>query len=115
VGGVGVAVSQGAAATIRRWRERPDLMVVELFGVVPDAWQGKVLRAFPETPRVALLASRGPGKTATLAWLAWNVLLCYEHPKVAAVSISRDNLADNLWTEMSKWQAKSALLREKFT
>src|SRR6185437_7015278 len=36
-------------------------------------------------------------------------------PKVAATSISEDNLRDNLWTVMAHWQAKSDLLKAAFT
>jgi phage terminase large subunit len=32
------------------------------------------------------------------------------HPKVAATSISGDNLSDGLWTELSKWQQRSPFL-----
>jgi hypothetical protein len=98
------------AARIRQWREHPAQMVRELFHVEPDLWQTEVLEAFPHNPRIAMMACKGPGKTAVLAWLAWNFLLCYLNPKIAAVSITARNLKDNLWTEMSKWRAKAPLL-----
>jgi phage terminase large subunit len=60
-------------------------------------------------------ACKGPGKTAVLAWLGWNFLATRPHPKCAATSISGENLADNFWTEMAKWQAKNAFLKAKFT
>lgn len=104
-----------AVATIRKWRERPDEMVRELFGVEPDAWQLEVLQAFPTNQRLAMKACKGPGKTAVLAWLCWNFLLCYLHPKIAAVSITWDNLSDGLWSEMSKWQKRAPLLQATFT
>lgn len=40
-------------------------------------------------------ACKGPGKTAVLTWLAWNLLAVNEDPKVATASVSGD-LADNL-------------------
>lgn len=89
-------------------------MVRELFGVVPDPWQDEVLKAFPNQQRIAMKASKGPGKSALLAWLAWNFLLTRPHPKIAATSISGDNLRDGLWTEMAKWREQSKLLRETF-
>lgn len=100
---------------IRRWREHPEIMVRELFGVTPDAWQDEALRAFPTSPRVALKACKGPGKTATLSWLCWNFLLTRPHPKIPATSISKENLMDGLWTEMAKWQNTSKLLQQMFT
>src|SRR5262249_32860392 len=42
-------------------------------------------------------------------------LLTRPHPKIAATSISATNLADGLWSEVAKWQAKSELLKTKFT
>src|SRR5471032_2801653 len=97
-----------------RWKDEPALFVRELFGVVPDPWQDEVLKAFPQSPRIAMKACKGPGKTAVEAWLAWNFLLTRPHPKIAATSITSDNLADNLWSEMSKWQARAPYLREQF-
>ncbi|HET9189779.1 MAG TPA: hypothetical protein VFN69_04325 [Rudaea sp.] len=103
-----------AASRIREWREHPDVFVREVFGVEPDAWQLDVLQAFPTTPRTAMCACKGPGKTSTLAWIAWNFLLTRLHPKIAATSITGDNLSDGLWTEMAKWQARSDLLQTAF-
>lgn len=100
---------------IRRWRERPDVFVREVFGVEPDAWQLDALRLFPTSPRIAMKACKGPGKTSVLSWLCWNFLVTRPRPKIAAVSISAENLADGLWTEMAKWQAKSKLLKATFT
>jgi len=104
-----------AQANIKRWREHHSQFVREVFGVEPDAWQAEILEAFPSNPRLAMKACKGPGKTCVLAWLAWNFLLTRPHPKVAATSITSDNLSDGLWTEMAKWQKKSPLLVAAFT
>lgn len=96
------------------WREKPDVMVEELFGVTPDPIQRDILQAFPKSPRIAMKASKGTGKTCTLAWLCWNFLLTRPHPRIAATSISADTLRDTLWTEMAIWMNKSKLLREMF-
>lgn len=53
--------------------------------------------------------------TALLAWCVWNFLLTRPHPKVAATSVSSDNLRDNLWAELAKWRNKSPLLSSTFT
>ena len=78
---------------ISRWRASPSGFVRDVFGVTPDPWQDEVLEAFPNSPRLAMKACKGPGKTAVEAWLAWNFLLTRPHPKVVATSIT----ADNLW------------------
>ena len=112
-----------AGATIRRWRENPDQFVREVFGVEPDLWQVDALQLLggPANPRrrVAMKACTGPGKSATLAWIGWHRLVCHgregEHPKGAALSVTGDNLRDNLWAEMAKWQGRSPLLQRAFT
>ena len=102
------------ASAFRRWREQPQVMVRELFGVTPDPWQEEVLAEFPKHKRHAMLASKGPGKTCLEAWLAWNFLLTRPNPNIAAVSITAENLADNLWKEMAVWMHKSPLLQAMF-
>lgn len=103
-----------ASERIKLWREKPHVMVRELFGITPDAWQEDVLTIFPKAPRIAMKACAGPGKTAVLAWCSWNFLLTRPHPKILATAISGENLRDNLWTEMEHWRLKSPLLTECF-
>jgi phage terminase large subunit len=104
-----------AASTIRRWRLNPIDQVRECFKAEPDAWQADVLAAFPKSPRMAMKACKGPGKSCVLAWLIWNFLTTRLHPKVVCTSITGDNLADGLWTELANWQNRSELLRATFT
>lgn len=106
---------QVAADKLKLWRDRPDIFVIEVFKVIPDLKQTEILQSFPKSPRIAMKASKGTGKTCTEAWLCWNFLLTRPHPKIACTSISSDNLADNLWTEMAHWQNQSKLLQEAFT
>lgn len=103
-----------AADKIRTWREHPTQMVRDLFGVEPDAWQHEALEAFPHSPRIALQACAGPGKTAVLAWMGWNFMLTRPHPKVGATSVSGANLKANLWAEFANWRARSDLLKNQF-
>lgn len=108
---------------IRQWRENPKKFVYDCFDVTPDKWQEKVLDAFGAQDeyrmRISLQACAGPGKSAVLSWCGWNFLSCYgssgEHPKGAAVAVTQDNLKDNLWTELSKWQQRHEGLRRAFT
>lgn len=103
-----------AADQIARWRQHPDQMVRELFEVEPDFWQQEALEAFPTSPRLAMKACVGPGKTAVLAWLGWNFLLTRPHPIIGATSTSGANLKTNLWTELARWRNKSPLLQHIF-
>lgn len=112
----------GASGQIRRWRLDPVAFVRDVFDVEPDDWQRDALlllggQANPRR-KVCMKACTGPGKSAVLAWIGWHRLLCFgrkgEHPKGAALSITADNLKDNLWAELSKWQARSPLLLAAF-
>ena len=112
-----------ASDRIRRWRRDPVAFARECFGAEPDAWQADALAllggAADPARRVCLKACTGPGKSATLAWIGWHRLLCFaargEHPKGMALSVTADNLKQNLWAEMSKWQSRSPLLSAAFT
>lgn len=103
-----------AQSKIKSWREDPVKFVVEELHVEPDPWQVDFLRAFPHKQRMGLKACKGPGKTTALAWCAWNFLATRPHPKIAATSNTADNLADNLWPEMAKWQNQSEFLKSAF-
>lgn len=103
-----------AMENLARWRASPTAMVRELFHANPDPWQEEALGCYAKVPRLAMKACKGPGKTCVLAWIAWNFLLTRPQPKVLATSISGDNLADGLWTEMDLWRGKCPLLQKHF-
>lgn len=103
-----------SALQLKNWRENPVSFVREQFGVEPDAWQAEILTQFPKQNRIAMKACKGPGKTTVLAWLAWNFIATRPQPKMAATSISWDNLADGLWPELAKWRQKSKFLQAQF-
>lgn len=108
---------------IRQWRVDPVKFVRDNFEVEPDAWQADALAALGgETNtrrKLCMKACTGPGKSAMLAWAGWHRLACFaargEHPKGAALSITGDNLKDNLWSELAKWRGRSQFLQAAFT
>lgn len=106
--------------TLRQWRANPLKFVWDNFRVEADEWQKDALMAFadPTKKRIAMKACKGPGKTAVEAWMIWAFMSCYaekgEHPKGAAVAITEDNLKDNLWPELAKWQKRSKFLSGTF-
>jgi hypothetical protein len=103
-----------ATKNLRRWREDPIAFVRECLGAEPDPWQAQILQAFTENQRLAMKACKGPGKTTILSWLCWNFLSTRPYPKIAATSITADNLSDGLWAEMAKWQNNSKFLKAGF-
>ena len=78
-----------------RWLTHPSIMVRELFKVEPDVWQAEVLEAFAVKQRIAMKASKGPGKSAVLAWMIWNFML-RKNAQVICTSITGDNLKDGV-------------------
>jgi phage terminase large subunit len=100
--------------TLITWKRKPHAMVEDLFGVKPDPSQREALEAFPHSPRIAMKACTGSGKTATLAWLGLNFLLTRPHPMIGAASISHPNLKSNLWPELARWFDKHPLFFTKF-
>lgn len=109
-----------AQAKIKRWREDPVLFVRENFETEPDAWQARALRAVanPAVQRLSLQACAGPGKSAVESWIAWWFLACFadvgHHPNGAAMSVTSDNLKDNLWKELAVWRGRSKFLVAAF-
>lgn len=113
-----------AQKRIKTWRENPAQFVNEVFQAELDIWQRDLLEKLGGSPnpsrRAAMKACTGPGKSAVLSWIGWHRLACFgekgEHPKGAALSgEGKDNLSDNLWAELSKWQQRSEFLKSAFT
>lgn len=104
-----------ANSTLKRWREHPEDMVREEFNAEPDPFQLEALVMFPKTPRLALKACKGPGKTTVLAWLILNFLATRPHPRIGATSVTEANIDANLWPELAKWMARSPFLSATFT
>ena len=103
-------------ASVKRWRDSPWLFVAEVFNVLPDPWQEKVLHlvAKRETRRLAMKACKGPGKTAVLAWIIWWFLATRYQAKIGCTSITEANLDTNLWPELAKWRSRSFFLEAAF-
>lgn len=116
-------MSEAAQQKIKRWRNDPVAFAIDNFKIEPNQWQVDAMTAlggnYDPKRRLCMKACTGPGKSATLAWMGWHRLACFgdigEHPKGAALSITKDNLQDNLWAELSKWQQRSEFLRNAFT
>ncbi len=113
-------MNEQVVQAIRRWRYDPVAFVREVFNVEPDLWQQEVLQALLTKKRVAMLACKGPGKSCLEAWAVLWFLATrgghdpVSHPKVFATSVTGTNLADGLWSELSKWLKRSPILDSQF-
>lgn len=108
---------------MRRWQHEPWTYARQVHGFEPEPYQDEFLHALvgldvdgtPLPPeqchqRLALVACKGPGKSAVLAIAMWWFKVCFPDSKVVATSITFPNLQANLWTELAVWQRRSGLL-----
>lgn len=102
------------ADQIDAWRISPARMVRELFNAEPDPPQERALELFPHSPRIALQACTGSGKSCALAWMGWNFMLTRPHPAIGVTSVSGDNLKTALWAELARWRGQAPLLQHLF-
>jgi len=111
-----------AISKIREWRADPVKFAWDNFQFEGDDWQVEVLKLLPSMDpkhqRLSMQAAAGVGKSAILSIAGWYFLSCYGrqniHPKAAALSITGQNLKDNLWAELSKFRSMSPFLMNAF-
>lgn len=107
-------------ARIKAWREKPIRFVAEELKITPDKWQEKTLTLLedPANQRISMQACAGPGKSYLEAAIGWWFMACHgdvgDHPQGAAVSITSDNLRDNLWPKFSMLRERSEYLKAAF-
>lgn len=104
------------------WRADCRIFAHDVCRVTGDVWQEKFWGAVSgphveENARrmLALLACKGPGKSFALAVVGWWWLLTRWHANGIALSITGDNLRDNLWAELARIQERSPVLQHFFT
>jgi phage terminase large subunit len=103
-----------AVDTLVRWRTDAIAFVRECCGAEPDPFQLEALAAFPTSSQLAVVGSKGCGKTALLAWEILCFLLTRPLANIAVTSISGDNLKDGLWKELALWIERSPILSAAF-
>lgn len=103
------------ARKFREWKQDPIKFAIEVLSFKPDRWQERVLTDYANNERVAMVACKGPGKSAIMSAIGWHFLTVNIQPKVIATSITGDNLKDGLWTEFALWLSKAPILQELFT
>jgi phage terminase large subunit len=102
------------------WKHNTPKFAHDVFAFKPDNWQLEAFQAWdnPAIDRIAMQACAGPGKTAVEAICAWQFLVCrsdgINHPQAFAMSITGDNLRDNLWKELAIWYGRSQFLQRAF-
>lgn len=96
---------------IPKYRVNPVLYAQEVLLFEPDEWQKEVLMDLAQSPKVAVKSGQGVGKTSVEAVALLWFLTCFPYPRVVATAPTKQQLHDVLWSEISKWQEQSPLLR----
>ncbi len=97
---------------IPAYRKDPVLFAREVLRFEPDDWQKEALVDLAENPKVAIKSGQGVGKTGIEAVALLWFLTCFPFPRVVATAPTKQQLHDVLWSEVSKWQDRSPLLKE---
>ena len=104
-----------SAKVMKLWQLRPEVFMADAFNVTLDAWQLDAVELYKHNQRLAMICSKGPGKTMLLAMFGWHFFLTNKLPKIAALSISSKNLKANLWAELALWGSRSDLVIKSAT
>lgn len=109
-----------AYETWQSWVHNTPKFAADSFAFKPDKWQVEAFNAWdnPIENRIAMQACAGPGKSVVEAVCAWQFLVCRsngrDHPNGYAMSVTGDNLRDNLWKEMAVLYGRSPFLQKAF-
>ena len=104
-----------SAKVMKLWQLRPEVFLKDNFEIKLDTWQQDVVDLYMRNQRIAMICSKGPGKTFCIASLGWHFFLTNKLPKMAALSISAKNLRSNLWAELAMLGARSDLVIKSAT
>lgn len=108
-------ISLQAPTTLKLWRLRPKIWAADVLDITLDAWQEDVYDLYSNNQRLGLIASKGPGKTFTIATLGLHFFTTKHMAKIAALSVTKDHLMSNLWAELLKLRARSPILTKSIT
>jgi phage terminase large subunit len=97
---------------LQLWRQSPLNFVTEAIGATPSTQQADALMKFTKTKRMTIRSGHGTGKDATAAWLTLWFMTTRPYPKVICTAPTARQLADILWSEISKWLRQSILTSE---
>lgn len=101
------AVANPFVEFVETYKDDPVGMVREIFGVQPDLWQEKVLRAYARHDRrISIRSAHGVGKTAVVAWIALHHQLTRYPQKTAVTAPSSPQLFDAFFAELLFWLRK---------
>ena len=99
---------------VNRYYDNPLLFIKEMFNATPEDEQIKILESVRKNRMTAVKSGHGVGKTTTLAWVILWFMFTRPYPKIPCTAPTMHQLRDILWSEISKWHAKSSVLLHYF-
>ena len=106
------AMNQWILQRLKTWKDSPLQFTTEAIGAVPSDQQADALHRFPKVKRMTIRSGHGTGKDATASWLIAWFLSTRPYAKVVCTAPTNRQLADILWSEISKWIRKSKFSEE---
>lgn len=103
-------------AKLWEWKQSPLLFVTECIKATPSSQQIELLTAFAnkDKKQLSVRSGHGTGKDACASWIICWFLTVYRNSKVVCTAPTSRQLADILWSEISKWIRKSEMLSQEF-
>jgi len=98
---------------LREWKYNPVSFVQDGIEATPSKQQAELLRTFPLHKRHTVRSGHGTGKDACASWLIMNFMTTRPYAKVVCTAPTNRQLADILWSELSKWFRRS-IFRDEF-
>lgn len=97
---------------LKVWKESPLQFVTDCIEAKPSDQQAAALHMFPKTNRMTIRSGHGTGKDACASWIILWFMATRPYPKVVCTAPTNRQLADVLWSELSKWLRKSKFTDE---
>ncbi len=96
----------------KEWKHSPVAFVRDVIDVTPSEQQLEYLHRVAREKRITIRSGHGTGKDASTSWVIMWFMCTRAYAKVACTAPTARQLADILWSELSKWFRKSKVADE---
>jgi hypothetical protein len=102
----------GILDRFKEWKHSPVAFVQDVIDVTPSAQQLDYLQQVAKNKRITIRSGHGTGKDASTAWVIMWFMCTRAYAKVVCTAPTARQLADILWSELTKWIRKSKVADE---
>jgi phage terminase large subunit len=100
-------MNQWVLDRLKVWKDSPLQFVQDCIEAVPSDQQAEALYKFPKVNRMSIRSGHGTGKDACASWIILWFMATRAYSKVVCTAPTNRQLADILWSELSKWLRRS--------